>query len=1261
MKRLRIVNALVAALCVVLAIPSWTWAGAALADSDKPKEDRSGHLEQLRDRYMPTPAQAPGPRHRILVSRDGFVSVQVNVDEFGANIVGDAGNEPSIAVDPTDPTRIAIGWRQFDNVGSDFRQAGWGYTTDGGNTWTFPGVIEPGVFRSDPVLNSDASGNFFYNSLTNEGGYHCHVFKSVDGGATWDSGVYAHGGDKQWQIIDQTAGIGSGNIYATWNSSFTSCSGNFTRSYDGGQSFTDCSTVAGDPYWGTLSVGPDGELYVSGTGMTIAKSSTMQDPGQAAAWDFSGSVSLDGSLSFSTGPNPAGLLGQNWVDVDRSNGPTRGNVYMLASVNRSSNPDPMDVMFARSEDGGQTWSAPVRVNDDPGTTAWQWFGTMSVAPNGRIDAVWLDTRNDTSGGYLSELYYSFSTDAGVTWSPNVALTPAFDPHIGWPQQNKMGDYFHMVSDEFGANLAFAATFNGEQDVYFARIGDPACPDDGRVALDRSQYACNGVVEASVIDCGLNTDDNVAETVVVDIGSDSETGVETITLTETAPASALFEGSIALSTTNAPGVLLITEADTVTVTYTDADDGQGGTNVVVQDTATLDCTDPVISNVQTGGITGAEATITWDTNELATSSVTYGELVPGTTLSSAGLTTAHSIKLEGLDECTVYVFSVTSTDDVGNAVTDDNLGEFHEFATGVNNQPEYPSTDTPLPIADNTTFTSVLTVTDDDTVLDVEVRLNATHSYTGDLDIFLIGPDATRVELTTDSGGSGNDFVDTIFDDEATALITGGSAPFTGRYQPEGSLATLDGLPANGDWTLEVTDDAGGDTGQLVSWDLILTFEAQQCGPVAAFQLHQLEVDACSTGTAGLGNNLWEVGEQVQFSVDVKNDGTELVTDTVVHVTPVTAGITMLDDTATVGSLEPGVTGTTQPPHVLAQLTDALICGQTVEFQVDMVTGEGSWPATFQQMIGEVIAERSGVTLSEDFTTGIPATWTVIDRSRSGPADGFTWYADSAADPAACGSTNPNAPFAGSWAAVDSSCTGGGDRMDEDLITPVMDFVDDPIVTLEFDHWFAASTGEIADVDVRSSLTGGAWVNVARFTGTSTANPVHEVIDISAQAGNAPDVEIRWHYYEAQAELYWYVDNVVVHFFAPEICNNEVCVAPGSSPPPIPSGSLLAGRIAPDGSEISVAWDDQCAPANANILYGPLGQVSTHTVSGAVCGILNPEAWTAVPAGDLWFVVVGDDGVSVESSWGLATEGERNGLTDSGMCAVTAKDILGTCP
>jgi hypothetical protein len=352
--------------------------------------------------------------------------------------------------------------------------------------------------------------------------------------------------------------------------------------------------------------------------------------------------------------------------------------------------------------------------------------------------------------------------------------------------------------------------------------------------------------------------------------------------------------------------------------------------------------------------------------------------------------------------------------------------------------------------------------------------------------------------------------------------------------------------------------------------------------------------------------------------------------------------------------------------VIAQLTETLVCGQTVEFQVDMVSNEGTWPATFQQTVGEVIVERSGTTLSEDFTAGIPATWTVVDRSRSGPADGFTWYADGAGDPAGCGSTNPGAPIAGTWAAVDSSCTGGGDRMDEDLITPVMDFTGDPVVTLEFDHWFASNQAEIADVDVRSSLTGGAWVTVASFSGTSTTNAQHETIDITAQAGDAPDVEIRWHYYDAQAELYWYVDNVVVHFFAPEICLNETCAAPSASAPPVPDGSgatspLMADRLVPDGSEISIGWDDQCSPASAKIVYGSLDQVATYAISGSVCGIANPQTWTTVPAGNLWFLLIGDDGAGVESSWGLATAGERNGLTDSATCGSTTKDLAGSCP
>src|SRR6195256_5786672 len=82
---------------------------------------------------------------RMVSPYGGFISYQVNVDANGNNIVGDAANEPSISVDPTNGNKMAIGWRQFNTWTSNFRQAGWGYTTDAGVHWTFPGVLQNNV------------------------------------------------------------------------------------------------------------------------------------------------------------------------------------------------------------------------------------------------------------------------------------------------------------------------------------------------------------------------------------------------------------------------------------------------------------------------------------------------------------------------------------------------------------------------------------------------------------------------------------------------------------------------------------------------------------------------------------------------------------------------------------------------------------------------------------------------------------------------------------------------------------------------------------------------------------------------------------------------------------------------------------------------------------------------------------------------------------------------------------------------------------
>lgn len=403
------------------------------------------------------------------VRRSLYFTTQVNVDGDGNNIVGDAANEPSLAVDPTNSDRIVIGWRQFDNISSNFRQAGFGYSTSGGGAFTNPGPLTPGTFRSDPVLDFDGEGNFYYNSL--KSGFTCDVFKIEDGGVVWSAPFPARGGDKQWMRMDRTDGIGSRHNYSNWNESFTTCSpGYFTRSTDGSETFEACIEIDESPRWGTLAVDANGDLYVTGisnfgTGFVVVKSTTAKDPNETVTWDALTLVDLDGDLGIGTPVNPQGLMGQTWVDVDLNT----DNVYVLASVERFSNNDPADVMFAKSTDGGVTFEPPVRLNTDPTTSAYQWFGTMSVAPNGRIDVIWLDTRDAPGGTFDSVLYYTFSEDLGETWTPNEPISEPFDPTIGYPQQNKMGDYFDIKSDNSFAHVAWANTINGGQDVYYTRI------------------------------------------------------------------------------------------------------------------------------------------------------------------------------------------------------------------------------------------------------------------------------------------------------------------------------------------------------------------------------------------------------------------------------------------------------------------------------------------------------------------------------------------------------------------------------------------------------------------------------------------------------------------------------------------------------------------------------------------------------------------------------------------------------------------------
>lgn len=138
---------------------------------------------------------------------------------------------------------------------------------------------------------------------------------------------------------------------------------------------------------------------------------------------------------------------------------------------------------------------------------------------------------------------------------------------------------------------------------------------------------------------------------------------------------------------------------------------------------------------------------------------------------------------------------------------------------------FTSTDVPKVIPDASLVGSNLVIPSTVTIFDLDVELTITHTADADLAVFLVSPANTIVRLFGGVGGFGNNFTNTILDDEATVPITAGSAPFTGRFQPEQPLSAFDGESSFGVWTLIIRDSRSGNTGALISWRLVLTSEA----------------------------------------------------------------------------------------------------------------------------------------------------------------------------------------------------------------------------------------------------------------------------------------------------------------------------------------------------------------------------------------------------------------------------------------------------
>jgi hypothetical protein len=350
-------------------------------------------------------------------------------------------NEVAIAIDPTNPMRLAVG----SNLNWAY------YSWDGGSGWEERQLVSGahGVW-GDPSLTFDADGRLFYAHLSNPlpPGYRIDrivVQRSTDGGASFDDGV-AIGlrppkhQDKSWVAADATDSPHRGNVYVAWTEfdRYGSSDPNdhsrilFARSTDHGVSWDEPVVVSdeeGDARDGDTTVegavpaiGPNGEVYLAWGAPRGIVFDRSHDGGASFGRDVF-VATQPGGWAFDV----PGLRRANGMPVtvcDTSASPYRGRLYVVWADQRSG-PTDTDIWATSSADGGATWSAPLRVNDDT-SRRHQFFQWATVDPvTGHLHVVFYD-RRDTAGN-ATDVFVARSTDGGATFQNARVSTSSFTP------------------------------------------------------------------------------------------------------------------------------------------------------------------------------------------------------------------------------------------------------------------------------------------------------------------------------------------------------------------------------------------------------------------------------------------------------------------------------------------------------------------------------------------------------------------------------------------------------------------------------------------------------------------------------------------------------------------------------------------------------------------------------------------------------------------------------------------------------------------
>ncbi len=360
--------------------------------------------------------------------------------------------EVSIAINPTNPNNLVAG----SNKNYYY------YSFDAGQTWTSATQTSQYGMCGDPCIIFDAEGTVYYGHISEPSTYwpdRIVVHKSTDGGINWDHEfgigfVTDKVQDKEWLAVDNTNSSYKGNIYASWTQFDKYDSSNpadktiirFSRSIDKGETWiapikiseTDGNCLDGDDALegAVPTVGPNGEVYIAWAAHEKIYFDKSTDGGVTFGEDKIVSTQ-PGGWSFDI-PGIFRCNGMPITCCDISNSPHRGTIYINWSDQRNGTSN-TDIFLIKSTDGGETWSDPIRVNDDT-SDRHQFFTWMTVDPvTGYLYFIFYDRRN--TSGNETDVYVARSKDGGVTFENFKISESSFNPNSA----TFFGDYTNIAA------------------------------------------------------------------------------------------------------------------------------------------------------------------------------------------------------------------------------------------------------------------------------------------------------------------------------------------------------------------------------------------------------------------------------------------------------------------------------------------------------------------------------------------------------------------------------------------------------------------------------------------------------------------------------------------------------------------------------------------------------------------------------------------------------------------------------------------------